>query len=282
MTFFRVAMTCPACGSAALRTLLRLRVRLPTRTLRAPVQECSACSHRFLPTTDAEQHELEESYGSGYSGYRPDPVFEATILREIRQRLAPAIPSGARVLDVGCGNGVFLSAITAEGYRASGVDVSEASAQLCRERGLDARAGDFLTMPLDGPYDAVTFWDVVEHLREPEAFLRRAREVLAPGGALVLKIPGFERGVFYPIKVWPRLAGAMLGAPGHIQYFNRRSLEALLARTGFGAVEWFPSFSFRSPPRPRNPLRRAAVGAVRRLARAGGSGNLYLLARRPA
>lgn len=275
-------MTCPACGSAALRTLLRLRVRLPTRTWRAPVRECTACSHHFLPTTDAEQHEIEASYGSGYAGFRNDPVFEATIRREIRERLAPALPPGARVLDVGCGNGVFLSAAAAEGYRASGVDVSEESARLCRERGLDARAGDFLSMPLHGPYDAVTFWDVVEHLRDPAAFLARAREVLAPGGALVLKIPGFERGVFHPIRLAPRLAGVMLGAPSHIQYFNRRSLAALLARTGFGAVEWFPSFSFRSPPRPRNPLRGMALAAVRRLARAGGAGNLYLLARRPA
>ncbi|HEV7590435.1 MAG TPA: class I SAM-dependent methyltransferase [Longimicrobium sp.] len=274
-------MNCPACGSAALRTLLRLRVRLPTRTWRAPVQECAACTHRFLPTGDAEQREIEASYGSGYAGFRPDPVFEATIRREVRERLAPALPRDARVLDVGCGNGVFLSAITAEGYPARGVDVSEESARLCRERGLDARAGDFLTMPLDGPYDAVTFWDVMEHLREPAAFLERAREALAPGGALVLKIPGFERGVFYPIAAVPRLAGAMLGAPSHIQYFNRRSLEALLARTGFGAVEWFPSFAFRSPPRPRNPLRRAVVAAVRWMARVGGSGNLYLLARRP-
>jgi SAM-dependent methyltransferase len=184
------------------------------------------------------------------------------------------------VLDVGCGNGVFLSAASEEGYAARGVDVSEASARLCRERGLDARAGDFLTMPLDGPYDAVTFWDVMEHLRDPAAFLSRAREALAPGGALVLKIPGFGRGVFRPIAAVPRLAGVMLGAPSHIQYFNHRSLEALLARTGFGRVEWFPSFAFRSPPRPRNPLRRLAVQGIRWLGRVGGAGNLYLLARR--
>jgi SAM-dependent methyltransferase len=244
------------------------------------VQECAACSHRFLPTTDAEQREIEASYGGGYAGFRPDPVFEAVIRREIRERLAPRLPAGARVLDVGCGNGAFLSAITEEGYPARGVDVSEESARLCRERGLDAVAGDFLTMPLGGPYDAATFWDVMEHLRQPAAFLERAREVLVPGGALVLKIPGFERGVFYPIAAVPRLAGVMLGAPSHIQYFNRRSLAALLQRTGFGEVEWFPSFAFRSPPRPKNPLRRVAVGGIRWMARVAGSRNLYLLARR--
>jgi len=273
-------MTCPACGSAALRPFVRFRFRLRTRTWTPRAVECTACSHRFLPTTEGEQREIEAGYGGGYSGFRADPVFDAVIRREVRERLLPAVPRGSRLLDVGCGNGVFLAAATGEGYAARGVDVSEESARLCRERGLDARAGDFLTMPLDGPYDAVTFWDVMEHLREPAAFLERAREVLKPGGALVLKIPGFGRGTFRPIALLPRLAGVMLGAPSHVQYFNHRSLEALLARTGFGGVEWFPSFAFRSPPRKRNPLRQLAVNTIRWMGRVGGTGNLYLLARR--
>src|SRR4051794_35163246 len=118
-------MTCPACGSAALKPFVRFRFRLASRSWRPRSVECTACSHRFLPTTDAEQREIEARYGGGYSGFRADPVFDATIRREIRERLLPAVPRGSRLLDVGCGNGVFLAAASEEGYAARGVDVSE-------------------------------------------------------------------------------------------------------------------------------------------------------------
>ena len=52
-------MTCPACGSAALRPFVRFRVRLPSRVWTARSVECAACTHRFLPTTGAEQREIE-------------------------------------------------------------------------------------------------------------------------------------------------------------------------------------------------------------------------------
>jgi 2-polyprenyl-3-methyl-5-hydroxy-6-metoxy-1,4-benzoquinol methylase len=175
----------------------------------------------------------------------------------------PRRPPPARVLDVGCGNGEFLQAAAERGYHAVGIDVSEAAAELCRGRGLEARAGGLLTAQLDGPFGIIAMWDVVEHLRDPASFLRRAAELLAPDGIVVLKIPSFGALAFPPIRLVPRIAGAVLGAPAHVQYFNRRSLAALLAATGLCRVSWHPDRGMRRRAEG-GPLRRRTIRALAR------------------
>ena len=122
-------------------------------------------------------------------------------------------------------------------------------------------------------------WDVIEHLRDPGAFFERSRAVLRPGGLLIGKVPAFGGISVGLSKRVPRLAGMLLGAPDHVQYFTQQSLGALLQRAGF-AVEWL---------RPRsNKLRGKRVGGSlkRRLGRslaaavkgASGDANVYFVA----
>ena len=80
------------------------------------------------------------------------------------------------------------------------------------------------------PYDAVTAFDVLEHLREPRAFLDRLRGWLAPGGTLALTLPDVS-------SVYPRL---LMGrhwfyyAPSdHLHYFDPRTITRLLGDHGF-------------------------------------------------
>lgn len=231
-----------------------------------------------MPTTEAQQRLIESYYDAEYAGYRRDEIFAARVRDTLLRELAPLIPPGGTILDVGCGGGEFLAAAQEQGFEVSGIDVSEAAALSCQKRGIDARAGDFLTMTFTRRYHLVTMWDVVEHLREPKLFLERALQLLEPGGYLVLKIPAFEGLTFLPIRLYNRLAHNLLGAPAHVQYFTQGSLEALLRRTGFAPPNWFPSRDFRSAPRPSGWKSRAARTfslGVKRLAR---NRNLYVAA----
>ncbi|HEX5870810.1 MAG TPA: class I SAM-dependent methyltransferase [Longimicrobium sp.] len=276
------ADVCPACGESTIRDLVHLTMPLDRGgQLPARIAECRHCTHRFLPLTPEELRRVEEVYDDTYAGFREDPFFARTIRGEIAGTLLPRVPAPARVLDVGCGAGEFMRAAADAGYQVEGIDLSEAAAELCRSRGLNARSGDFLTLPLDGGYDLITMWDVVEHLREPAAFLGRARELLAPGGLLVLKIPGFGRLTFSILDAYGRLAPNLLGAPSHVQYFTPRSLNALLARCGYGAVEPLPPKRFRARPPVRTLKALVARPVVRLLAMASGNRNLYLTARAP-
>ena len=95
-------------------------------------------------------------------------------------------------------------------------------------------------------------WDVLEHLREPSKFLERARKLLKDEGWLVLKLPGFNPRTFDYIKLNSSLAGALLGAPDHIQYFTHKSLHHLLINCGFHNIKFYQRSSFRSKPKPKN------------------------------
>ena len=141
--------------------------------------------------------------------------------------------------DAQTGNGEFLAAAREAGHDVFGIDFSKAAAEACARRGIDAVAADFLTHDFGprAPRDLVTLWDVCEHLERPFAFVRRAREVLAPGGWLVLKVPCFTpRGMWIASHV-PRVAGALLGSPSHIQYFRPEGLTLMLRRAGFRLVQ---------------------------------------------
>jgi hypothetical protein len=120
-------------------------------------------------------------------------------------------------------------------------------------------------------------WDVVEHLREPASFFDRARSLLAEGGYVFAKIPGFGDLSVGLSNRWPRVAGTLLGAPSHIQFFDRDSLARLLSRTGFEA-EWLDGGRARSPAEGGSIKRRLARRARTVIQQVSGDANLYVAA----
>lgn len=217
-------------------------------------------------------------YTGDYAGYRPDLKFTNTATAVTDAELTPRVPPPACILDVGCGAGDFMAVATAVGYQVEGIDISEASAAICRSRGLNARAANFLTCDFANQFDLITMWDVVEHLRDPASFFCRARELLTDRGYLFAKIPGFGDLSVGLSHLWPRAAGTLLGAPSHVQYFDRDSLTALLKRTGF-EPEWFDVGRARSK-KTGGPLKRRIARRVRSgIQRISGDANLYFVAR---
>jgi SAM-dependent methyltransferase len=97
----------------------------------------------------------------------------------------------------------------------TGVEFAEGSAATAQALyDVDVVIGDFLTAPISGQFDAVTMWHTLEHLPDPAAALRRSRELLRPGGRLVVSVPNSE-------SLQARLGG------------DAWFLSALLARSGF-------------------------------------------------
>lgn len=261
-----VASTCPACGT-------------PSPPASRFILFCRSCGHRWLGNSDQDHADVEQgTYTHDYAGYAADPKFIATATAITRNELAKRVPPPARVLDVGCGAGDFMGIARQLGYDVEGIDISEASAEICRSKGLEARSGNFLTERFDGEFDLITMWDVVEHLRDPGAFFSRAASLLSKRGYVFAKIPGFGDLSVSVSNRWPRSAGALLGAPSHVQYFDRESLATLMARLGFEA-EWFDGGSMRSPAAGGSLKRRLSLGVRDGIKTASGDGNLYVIAR---
>jgi SAM-dependent methyltransferase len=97
------------------------------------------------------------------------------------------------MLDMGCGTGGVLRDWM-DRNRCAGIDRSELALQICARRGFDVLArGDLTRLPFrGGSFDTVVLMDVIEHLEDDVGFLRRASEVCAAGGRIVIAVPAFQ------------------------------------------------------------------------------------------
>jgi SAM-dependent methyltransferase len=123
-----------------------------------------------------------------------------------------------------------LAAARDAGWSALGVEFAAGAAAVSRERhGVDVIVGDFLSVPIAGPFDAVTMWHTLEHLQDPEAALQASAALLAPQGRLIVSVPNSS-------SAQARFGGDAwfhLDVPRHLFHYTPEALTALLKRTGF-------------------------------------------------
>jgi SAM-dependent methyltransferase len=119
--------------------------------------------------------------------------WDAAFYAKYADRLRPEQP-GARVLDVGCGVGQVVARLSEAGFEAYGVDVSEPNIARARRFCPRCQVYDGRVLPFpDAHFAAVGALNVLEHVEEPEAFIRELVRVTAIGGRVVLSSPNFMR-----------------------------------------------------------------------------------------
>jgi 2-polyprenyl-3-methyl-5-hydroxy-6-metoxy-1,4-benzoquinol methylase len=146
-----------------------------------------------------------------------------------------------RLLDVGCSAGAVLLAARERGWDVHGIDVSPGAVEFAASaHGLDARVGTLENSPFEaGTFDVVTLFECIEHLLHPGAALVAARQLLRDGGLLVMTTPNIDGIV--PRTTY-QLLGRTIGAwehptpPHHLYQFSRRTLGALLQKSGFEVI----------------------------------------------
>jgi SAM-dependent methyltransferase len=146
--------------------------------------------------------------------------WDAAFYAKFTGAMRPSRPGG-RLLDIGCGVGQVVATLTREGFEAHGVDVS--APNIARTRSFTERCllydGGRLPYP-DHHFDRVGALNVVEHVQDPEDFVKEAVRVCAPGGQVVLSSPNFLRFLGWR-DYHPRMRGV-----GN----KWRNLQALLDR----------------------------------------------------
>ncbi len=184
--------------------------------------------------------------------------------RELIFRFADRwVPRGARMLDVGCGDGEILRLFGPDRIRAGvGIDLSpeavrragEARYGLARHlRFEEARFEDFDAG--SGTFDVVLFLDVFEHFPDADGALARARGLLAPGGRLLILTPNVRRLTNRIRRLAARLrgeTGPLPLIPSHFREYELAEIRAMLAARGFAVrdVETGGLFDFKYYPAP--------------------------------
>ena len=147
-----------------------------------------------------------------------------------------------RLLDVGCGDGRFLAAMAARGWRTEGVETDSVAAHLARQRSksvIHETPLEAAQFP-DNSFDMVSLLHVLEHVPDPRATLTEAHRILRPGGALFLAVPNAGSGEA------ALFGGAWyaLDLPRHFWGFTPSTLSRLAEECGFAAptLRYFPLF----------------------------------------
>jgi SAM-dependent methyltransferase len=154
------------------------------------------------------------------------------------EKLLALLAGRERVLDVGCAAGYLARRLQEAGATVVGLDVDERAEELAGPFCEAVLVGDVETMELtfeQGSFDAVVCGDLVEHLRDPQAFLTRIRPLLRADGVLVLSTPN--------IANWAMRLGLLFGRfrytdwglldRGHTHLFTRRTLSECLEAAGY-------------------------------------------------
>jgi len=187
------------------RILRCRRCRFGFREMRASTEQL----HELYRQMDPKVYE-SESEGRNRTARRH--------LQIVRLQVA-----SGRLLDIGCASGLFLSHAVQTGWDVTGVEPNEKLCEQARER-LEGRAelhcGTLQSVALEGKFQAITLWDVLEHVPDPNAFLLACCRLLHPNGFLFLNVPDLDSPQARILKRrWPLLL------PEHLNYFNRPSLR---------------------------------------------------------
>ncbi len=238
---------CALCGETEHLALFHACDRLYGVAGMFRVVRCLRCGLlRTLP--QPEPHELRRWYPEDrYYAYAPRRTafarrawrapllalryFPGPLLGPILAAVAKRPPG--RVLDVGCGAGEFLDLCAALGWQTVGVELSPRAVELARGAGHEAYCADFLSAPLSpGSFQLIHMSHVLEHMPDPLAALRHARELLAPDGLLIVRVPNIG-------SPWARAFGCdwyPLDVPRHLWHFSRDTLLAALGKASLAPV----------------------------------------------
>ena len=195
---------------------------------------CRDCGHMQLVSAPAEA-DLLSLYSSAESGdYVEEEAGQRRTARKTLETIEGHVGVG-RLLDLGCWVGYLLDEARTRGWEVTGVEPSDFASAFARdELGLPVIHGDLFGADLPARrFDAIVLGDVIEHLVDPAAALRRIAELLAPGGVLYMALP--DAGSWLARRMGARWWSVI---PTHVQQFNRASMAALLERQGYEPLQF--------------------------------------------
>jgi 2-polyprenyl-3-methyl-5-hydroxy-6-metoxy-1,4-benzoquinol methylase len=263
---------CPVCASRS--AALRYRIT------RFEILDCRDCGLVYLwpppgpeeiramftqlyTTGEGSVPELRSYYAFCYEDEPTNPLVQSyeRWLDELERHRAPG-----RLLDVGCGTGLFLAVARRRGWEPTGIDECAEATQHARDHfGLEVWNGEFSELVAGGRrFDAITGWDIIEHSRAPVELLRAAGRALEPDGVLALSTPNQRSILDLVAGALYRASAGRLTAPlekfyieQHFLYYTPQTLEASLERAGLALV---------SLRRELTDLRRLTLAPPMRLA----------------
>jgi 2-polyprenyl-3-methyl-5-hydroxy-6-metoxy-1,4-benzoquinol methylase len=228
---------CPLCGSKDITFFLKARDYLLTHES-FDIYRCNSCNFRFtqdVPPPDEIGKYYQSTDYISHSDTRKglmNKLYHSgrTWMLKKKYRMVKKAAKRMKLLDIGCGTGYFAAFMKEKGFTVSGVETDpKARAFAEKEFGIRVYSpADFLGHKIEGPFDVITLWHVLEHLDDFNLYFERMLEQLSPGGSLVVALPNCNSldARFYK-ELW-----AGFDVPRHLWHFTPSTLKTLAEKHG--------------------------------------------------
>jgi SAM-dependent methyltransferase len=237
---YRATRRCPICFSAEVWSCAQIPGNI--------VRSCSRCKCRYLNQFAEEPSTPVRRVLRAHTPVG-DPLDETAHSSMARQKtgsrrlglLRRQLASRARLLEIGVRDGSFGAAATRE-FEYVGIDPAETCARQARAKGLEVYCANVAAFVNTGPaFDAITLFHVFENMPDPHDALARMKDLLKPGGVLLLTTFDTE-GLLYLLTERKRMQHNFRK---HLILYSRSALIELLEHSGFEIVSVSPDFEYR-------------------------------------
>jgi len=241
-------VSCPTCGVDAQKELIH------KRDDDVGFYKCLQCSIEYASPRLIETELLSLYEGDDwkdlskyddwtYENWKNNKEFHYYLVQENINLVKKFLNKGSSVLDVGCDIGLTVKSLEENGYYSEGVEISSVGARIAKEKtGITVHNMQLGNYQSDIKYDGVLLLDVLEHLYDPIKVLTECADRIKQGGYIFIHVP-HHGGISTRFKRFLHKKGLKkgykhFGFPAHIYAFDRRSLKAILAISGFETVHY--------------------------------------------
>lgn len=230
---------CPACSST---------IRELYDVSGYKIFQCRTCLHGFVNPTPTENAitTFYRTLGGHATSEGSSPNVGQETFASVQEREAKYPNStidAARIvenmrfvdeghlLDIGCGYGFFSRAASDRGFEVTALEIAAEEASVARAMNPDVAVVDstFEDFSSTTRFDAIIMSQVLEHARQPEKWLKKARSICRRGAVIAIAVPNFR--AFSAVLLKSR--DPYLIPPAHLSYFTERSLALLLNQSGW-------------------------------------------------
>jgi 2-polyprenyl-3-methyl-5-hydroxy-6-metoxy-1,4-benzoquinol methylase len=183
------------------------------------------------------------------------------------------VPKG-RLLDVACGSGTFLRVAEQRGWKGTGIELSPALCQQCSSNvQSEIINSSFEDAVVQDKYDAITFWDIIEHVLDPRLCVAKAASLLKPGGIVLFCTPNEQSLLANTARLLYKVSLSRYNYPAlalhpryHTFFFGQHAFGTFLRKNQLNVVQTYSQRAFFAHSPLANGLQKKAIGLIESVA----------------
>ncbi len=203
------------------------------------IAECQACGLIFTKNPPEEQYAgnfYEDPDYISHSDSRKGMInrlyhIARAFMLKRKRSLIEKETKGRKLLDVGSGTGYFLNEMKMNGWQVAGLEISDNARRFCEDNfGIHPHLpSDLYEGKIEPGFDVISLWHVLEHIYDPEGYLRIFHKLLNQNGLLVLALPNSKSlDAQHYQDFW-----AGYDVPRHLWHFSPETIISLLKKHHF-------------------------------------------------